>query len=262
MSPLPPVPRNDITNGAGILRPPWESWFAQLYTYLTAASGGGGGIVPATRSITGVAPLQGGGDLSADRTLTVQVNGITNTYLAQMAAATIKGNNTGGNANPLDLTVTQVQTLLAIPLPANPTGTIGLTVVNGVLASYLRSDSAPALSQAIVPIWTGNHRFTAGQGESYTIQAPATGAALTIPNNSTALLLNPAAGIATLGVTTPAIPFDGQVIRVATSQTITTLTMTANAGQTLKNAYAAVLNAGTGIAYLYNLANTTWYRIV
>lgn len=44
---------------------------------------------------------------------------------------------------------------------ANPTGTIGLTPVNGVLASALRSDGAPALSQAIIPTWTGAHTFTA-----------------------------------------------------------------------------------------------------
>lgn len=44
---------------------------------------------------------------------------------------------------------------------ANPTGTIGLTPVNGVLTTAPRSDSAPALSQAIVPTWTGLHTFNA-----------------------------------------------------------------------------------------------------
>jgi len=45
---------------------------------------------------------------------------------------------------------------------ANPTGTIGLTAVNGVLTSAPRSDGAPALSQAIVPTWTGNHTHAVG----------------------------------------------------------------------------------------------------
>lgn len=45
---------------------------------------------------------------------------------------------------------------------ANPTGTIGLTAVNGTATSAIRSDGAPALSQAIVPTWTGAHTFTAG----------------------------------------------------------------------------------------------------
>ncbi len=45
---------------------------------------------------------------------------------------------------------------------ANPTGTIGLTAVNGSLTSALRSDGAPALSQAIAPNWSGLHIFSSG----------------------------------------------------------------------------------------------------
>jgi hypothetical protein len=45
---------------------------------------------------------------------------------------------------------------------ANPTGTIGLTAVNGSASTAPRSDSSPALSQAIVPTWTGLHTFSNG----------------------------------------------------------------------------------------------------
>jgi hypothetical protein len=45
---------------------------------------------------------------------------------------------------------------------ANPTGTIGLSTVNGSLTTFMRSDAAPPLSQAIVPTWTGLHTFNAG----------------------------------------------------------------------------------------------------
>jgi hypothetical protein len=41
-------------------------------------------------------------------------NSVSNSALAQMATLTIKGNNTGGTANALDLTGAQVKTLLAI----------------------------------------------------------------------------------------------------------------------------------------------------
>lgn len=43
---------------------------------------------------------------------------------------------------------------------ANPTGTIGLTAVNGVATTAMRSDGAPPLSQGIAPTWTAQHIFT------------------------------------------------------------------------------------------------------
>lgn len=45
---------------------------------------------------------------------------------------------------------------------ANPTATIGLTTVNGVATTFMRSDAAPALSQAIAPTWTGLHTYNPG----------------------------------------------------------------------------------------------------
>lgn len=45
---------------------------------------------------------------------------------------------------------------------ANPTGTVGLAVVDGVLTTAMRSDAAPPLSQAIIPTWTQLHTYTAG----------------------------------------------------------------------------------------------------
>jgi hypothetical protein len=52
---------------------------------------------------------------------------------------------------------------------ANPTATIGLTAVNGVASTLMRSDGAPALSQSIAPTWTGIHKFSGTlDGASYT----------------------------------------------------------------------------------------------
>lgn len=48
---------------------------------------------------------------------------------------------------------------------ANPSATIGLVAVNGSASSAIRSDGAPALSQTIVPTWTGTHTFS-GTGTS------------------------------------------------------------------------------------------------
>lgn len=43
---------------------------------------------------------------------------------------------------------------------ANPSASVGLSAVNGVAATFMTSDSAPALSQAISPTWTASHVFT------------------------------------------------------------------------------------------------------
>jgi hypothetical protein len=60
---------------------------------------------------------------------------VSNKFLAQAPANTLKGNNTGSTANVADLTVSQVQTLLSIPtsssaLPINAGGT-GATTASG-----------------------------------------------------------------------------------------------------------------------------------
>ncbi len=53
-------------------------------------------------------------------------------------------------------------TIASAPAAANPTASVILTAVNGSATTYMRSDAAPALSQAIIPTWTGLHTFTAG----------------------------------------------------------------------------------------------------
>lgn len=50
---------------------------------------------------------------------------------------------------------------VAVSTSANPSAVIGLAAVNGSALTFLTSDSAPALSQAIVPTWTGKHIFSA-----------------------------------------------------------------------------------------------------
>jgi hypothetical protein len=49
----------------------------------------------------------------------------------------------------------------AVPAFATPSGSIGLTAVAGSATTVPRSDGSNALSQAIVPTWTGVHTFSA-----------------------------------------------------------------------------------------------------
>jgi hypothetical protein len=62
----------------------------------------------------------------------------------------------------------------SIPAAANPTASVGLATVNGSAATFMRSDGAPALSQAIAPTWTGQHTYTPGSGIAVTINCVAT----------------------------------------------------------------------------------------
>lgn len=47
-----------------------------------------------------------------------------------------------------------------VPVGANPSATIGLSVINGTAATFMRSDAAPPLSQSISPTWSGSHTFS------------------------------------------------------------------------------------------------------
>jgi hypothetical protein len=99
---------------------------------------------------------------------------------------------------------------------------------------------------------------------SYSYQTPATGFSITIGAGVRTLVLDPAGTLATGTITMPASPVDGQEIRISSSQNITALTVSANAGQSIKNAPTAFTVSTTGqqgYAFIYRASNTTWYRL-
>lgn len=87
-------------------------------------------------------------------------------------------------------------------------------------------------------------------------QVPLTGFSITPIAGKT--ILNPAGTLATGTITMPATPFDGMMVRVSTTQTITSLTVSANTGQSISNA-VTTLAAGGRLGYIYRAANATWY---
>ena len=100
--------------------------------------------------------------------------------------------------------------------------------------------------------------FQAANGHE--VIAPLTGASVTILDQTTNYVINPAGIIAALTVTMPANPYDGQIINISATQTVTTLTHNANTGQTLNGALTTIGAAVTTFrAYVYDLASKTWF---
>lgn len=93
------------------------------------------------------------------------------------------------NGTALDLSADRSWTI-ATASGDNPTGTIGLTAVNGSASTFLRSDGAPALSQAIVPTWTGTHTFS-NSTNSALFTGGAIGIGTSTPNASRQMITAP-----------------------------------------------------------------------
>lgn len=90
-------------------------------------------------------------------------------------------------------------------------------------------------------------------------QTPATGFSLTLGNNDLDVILDPAGVLATGTITMCPAPVDAQKVKIWTSQTVTALTMAANAGQSLANGAPTTIAAGKSITSIYKASNTKWY---
>lgn len=127
---------------------------------------------------------------------------------------------------------------------ANPTASVGLTAVNGAATTAMRSDAAPALSQAITPTWTGAHTFAA---------AVALNGATTVGGtsvNNTALFTAGTLGVAR-GGTGIATFAQGDIIYATAANTLSALAKSATATRYLANTGASNSPAWDQI----NLAN-------
>ena len=93
---------------------------------------------------------------------------------------------------------------------------------------------------------------------------PLTGTAYTVNQGVGRVLLNPAGTLASasLSLQPAANLVDGQVLIIASSQTITALTITAGSGTTIAATKATTVTADAPIVWIYSAANTEWFQIV
>ena len=135
-----------------------------------AISHGGTGQTTAANAFIALSPLTTEGDIIYENATPAPARlaiGANNTAL--VSNGTLPGwaaivNSIAAGTNISVSGTTGAVTVTCSLASHNPTATIGLSAVNGSAATWMTSDSAPPLSQAIVPTWTGNHTFTPGAG--------------------------------------------------------------------------------------------------
>jgi hypothetical protein len=142
-------------------------------------------------------------------------------------------------------------------VPAGPTSLTGNELVT--VDTQLPSGQSPqTVSISTVLMGAGATNY----------QAPLTGATVSANYNESSMLIDPAGTIAALTVNMPgpvASLRDGQTWRLASSQTITALTLTPASGTTIAAQTPTALTVSTTGSYNYEFqykaSNAKWYRI-
>jgi hypothetical protein len=93
---------------------------------------------------------------------------------------------------------------------------------------------------------------------SFSLQAPTNAFSITLGNQIETLVLNPSGNLTSGTVTMPSAPVNGQRLKILSTHTITTLTLTANAGQTLVGSPGTITTGGV-IDLIYSTSTSTWY---
>ncbi len=138
------------------------------------------------------------GSITNEGTLSVGVGSATTSLIqsnTNLSPAITLSAGTGMSISESGNTITLSTS--GVPVGADPTASVILTAVNGSATTYMRSDAAPALSEAIAPVWTGIHKFTGAIGvdEAQLVVAATAdngSAAITFNENHTVLSQNAA----------------------------------------------------------------------
>ncbi|WP_267426378.1 hypothetical protein [Methylobacterium sp. GC_Met_2] len=115
--------------------------------------------------------------------------------------------------------------------------------------------------KAVVVTPAGLAEPPAGDSLAYTLQGitPVVGGSYQ-HDGSTIIVFEPVAALGSTTLTLSASPGDGQVIRVTSRYTITTLTVSAGSGRSIVGA-PTTIGPTAPFGLVYRAASTTWFRI-
>lgn len=187
---------------------------------------------------------------------------VTSTNFGVGIASSFSGTMTGPDggtwsASALNLTSNVLQ-LGNVNALARNSGTGALTISTNAAGLILNPTTGVMVGSVGDP-GVGNLAVLGVATQGKSVQVPTTGFSITVANGIATLLLGPAGVLATGTITMPPAPIDGQTLHVASSQTITSLTVSPNAGQSVNGAPTTITNT-TPFAMIYNSTSTTWYR--
>ena len=160
------------------------SWPGNAATATLATTASALASTPSLCSLPNVAlGILANGNASCAQPSNTTGNAATATALAAVPAQCSGGQfSTGVAANG----TANCSSLPTYPSGANPSASLGLSAVNGVATTFMRSDAAPALSQSIAPTMTGNWTFTPASLIPITVNAPSAETGIQINGGSDA----------------------------------------------------------------------------
>lgn len=130
---------------------------------------------------------------------------------------------------------------------ANPGPAIGLAAVNGSSTNAMRADAAPALSQAIVPTWTGIHTWGSGLAR---MTSPRITTSIFDTNGNAIISLSPTASATTSLQVANAVNGGGVTIGVLGGGTNEDLYLAPKGLGTVRIGTARLHTTGTGNVFL------------
>ena len=88
---------------------------------------------------------------------------------------------------------------------------------------------------------------------------PISGSSIVLDSGTNDVFLDPAGTIAAFTITFPSGSANGQVLTIYSTAAITSLTLNAAAGQTLR-ATTSAMAANSSVKYCFSVQNKAWYR--